>query len=280
MQSMTAEAKIREYADTWTVTILLAKSPVVWVPFAILAALKAVPLVLLYYFWKPSFSGFMMPAIQSLFGEGVVHFPMHVLRLPEMYRTVDMVVTVAVGFVLVGWAVIMMTDRLEGNSIRSGRYVAPTLFLIPPLLVVGFVFVAGVKGVPALISILNGSISNLRFQMLLTLAGLGASLAIKGMLAYCPSYLVLRRGRVLSALGMSYRCARTESWITTMIVLTGWVITAPLDYIVSNPVRLMQDWGPDSVLTVLLVGVFLETLGLFYLFASATAIAMGKTGQE
>jgi len=277
---MTAESTITKYAEAWTATISLAKSPVVWVPFAILAALKTVPLVLLYYFWKPSFSGFMMPAIQSLFGEGAVHFPMHVLRLPEMYRTVDMAVTVAVGFVLVGWAVIMMTDRLEGNSIRSGRYVAPTLFLIPQLLVVGFVFAAGVKGIPALVSIVNGSISNLRFQMLLTLAGLGASLAIKGMLAYWPSYLVLSRGRVFTALGKSWRCARTGSWLTAMIVLTGWAMAAPADYLISNPGRLMQDGGPDSVFTVLLAGVLLETLGLFYLFASATAVATGKTGQE
>jgi len=277
---MTAETTIRKYADGWTATIVLAKSPVVWMPFAILAALKTVPLVLLYYFWKPPFSGFMIPAIRSLFGEGAVHFPAGVLRLPDMYTVVDMAGTVAFGFVLMGWSVVMMTDRLEGNSVHFNRDIVPTLFFVPALLVVGFVFAAGVQGVPALISHVSESITRPKLQMLLTLLGLGVSLVVRGTIAYTPAHLVLSRGRVFAAMGKSYRDARTWSWLTAMIVLTGWVIKAPLDYLISHPGRLMQSWGPDSVFAVLLVSVFLETLGLFYLFASATSIVIGKTGQE
>jgi len=151
---------------------------------------------------------------------------------------------------------------------------------VPALLVIGLVFVAGVQGIPALISHVNESLTRPRLRMLLTLVGLVAKLGITGMMVYAPAHLVLSRGRVLAAMGKSYGDARVWSWLTAMIVLTGWMIKAPFDYLVSHPGRLLQDWGSDSVFAVLLVGVFLETLGFFYVFASATSIVMGKTGHE
>ena len=274
---MNAETTVMKYIDAWKATISLAKSPFVWVPFAILAVLKAVPLVLLYFFWKPSFSGFMLPVIQSVFGERMTHYPMHVLKLPDMYRAVDMGVTLAFGFVLLGWAVIMMIDRLEGNSVRFERHAAPALFFVPALLVLGFVFVLGVQGIPAVVSHVGKSITSQKLQMLLTLAGLGTSLLVKGLLVYCPSYLVLSRGQIAGALGKSWERARTWGWLTAMIVLTGWGMTVPLNHLLSQPDHLIQKWGPGLVFGVLMANILLGTLEFFYLFGSATSIIVAES---
>jgi hypothetical protein len=197
-----------------------------------------------------------------------------------MYGALDMALMVAFGYVLVGWAATMMVDRLEGNSIRAGRYVAPTLFFIPALLLVGAVSVAGVQGIPSLVSHVSASVASPKIRTLLGLAGLGASLVVKGVLMYWPAYLVLCRGRVVSALGKSWHCARSWSWLTAMVVLTGWAVKAPLDYLVSQPASLMQNSGPGSVFAALVAGVWVEALGLFYVFGAAASIAVGSSRRE
>ena len=70
-----------KFADCWRAVVSLGKSPLLCLPFAALALLKTASLVLLYFFWKPPISGFMMSVIRSVFGETEVHYPAHVLRL-------------------------------------------------------------------------------------------------------------------------------------------------------------------------------------------------------
>lgn len=268
---------IEKYIDGWKTAWALARLPGAWLPLVVLAVFKVLLLVLVYFFWHPWLSRFMTPALQSVFGEEAVHFPDHMILLGGMYREVDLVVTVALGFPLIGWSLSRMSHarrrdpELVAPSALHLSKVAPSLFLILGL------FALASKGVPLLVSVVNQSIASPRLQTLVWLLGLAATLVLMGALLYAPVRVVSGKIRALTAIRESIRLARNWDWLTGLIVCTGWLIRAPGEYVTANTGKFLAALGTDFVFAVLAVSIFLEAVALFYMFASATWLAVEDT---
>ena len=93
---MTGNTNLKLYIRGWVDAVSLFKHPVVLLPFVALALIKLFPLICVSFFTHPWISGFSVPAVRSIFGEEALHYPQHVLMLPEMFRVIDIAVLLLV----------------------------------------------------------------------------------------------------------------------------------------------------------------------------------------
>lgn len=258
---------IESYQRGWASVRSAARFRNVWLPVVLLAAVKAAVLFAVYYFWHPSLHGFMGPALQSLFGESAVHYPGHILLLDRMYAAADLALTAALGFPLIAWPLLRISDALRGE--RASRPFAARLLRLAPSFVLAWALYAGAwKGVPLAAQALAANLSSPRIATLLGLAAFAGGLVLRGMLLYAPVYLALGSSRLLSALAASRRDAATWAWLTAMMVVTAWLFEAPFGYAASW-LRGMPD-GSGAVLAALLAKCAFEVIAVVYVLVSAT----------
>ena len=166
------------------------------------------------------------------------------------------------------------------SSTLPGRHTGRILFLVPSFLLLGILFVIGVMAIPALLSQLGEMSGRPRLQMLMSLFGVGVSLIVKGTMIYSVFFLWATGGRVFAAIGKSYQLAREWSWLTGLVVLTSWIVQLPAGYLTNHSEILWSNTGPGSVFVVMLLGIFVEAVAFFYLFASTTYVALEEAGRR
>ncbi|MCK4775221.1 MAG: hypothetical protein KAT30_10565, partial [Candidatus Krumholzibacteria bacterium] len=76
------------YMKCWEEALAMLRSPSVLGPFLIFAALQFLLLVSLTLFSVSPLAVVMVPVVKLLGGEEALHYPMHMILLPQMYHQV------------------------------------------------------------------------------------------------------------------------------------------------------------------------------------------------
>lgn len=93
--------------------------PAVFLPFALLSLLQLAPLLVYLHFTHPSLAGGAAPLVGAAFGEGVLHYPMHIWYLPAAIDWIRCVVSVMPGTALIAWAATAPTFTARDEEKRS-----------------------------------------------------------------------------------------------------------------------------------------------------------------
>jgi hypothetical protein len=271
------ESAIEAYLRCWSHVFLLARRSVAWVPFFLVAVFKIVVLVLMYYFWHPLVSGFMVPALRTFGGEKVLHFPAHVRALPEMFQVAEIVITILFGFALAVWAVSVMVDTLEGNRRTFISHAGRIAVLTPVIVVVAIVFAGGTMALPLAIDrVAEEFYRRPKLEFLLSTGALGAGFLALVYLVYSPYFLHSTKRLGLGGIGASVRFARDHFALTCMIVLTAFFPVKMLQHLASDTGAFVSNSRPEWVPALWFLKVIVEIFASFFLFAAATSSAVGR----
>ncbi|UCG52872.1 MAG: hypothetical protein JSW58_04770 [Candidatus Latescibacterota bacterium] len=276
---MSPEEIAERYIECWKETFSLYKKHVLLVPFFVIAGVKILFLLLVYFCWHPLVSGFMAPTLESLAGEEFLHFPMHILALPRVFGVINAFVMLALGFVMLAWAVFMIDDAIEGKRYRLVNYAGQVSICIPSILLIGFVFLALAAGVPWLLEKIAARVPLGRLLMLVGPLAIFVSLAVRVLLVYSLIFLKYLRGRAFPALKRSVGFANARLPLTVLVVFTAWMIQKPFEFLGSRSSFLVESSKSEWVAIYLLLGIIVEIFALFFLFVSTTSIAFGKAGR-
>ena len=271
------------YMKCWEEALAMLRSPSVLGPFFIFAALQFLVLVCLTLFSVSPLSVVMVPVVKLLGGEEALHYPMHMILLPQMYHQVYLPLAILVGFALFGWAVSLMVDYYERAGVDiPGRTRRLTVSMIPSLMVLGLIYVGVITAVQLSFSYIGTRLPVGVAGPLVSLVGVAVVVAVQALLIYSVFFLVTRTSNPLEAVGLSARYGLKHRGLTVMIVLTVLLIHLPVDFLSSRADKIALKFDPQLVAVLLSVGIVFEILTNFFLFASTTAAVTGgrKVGME
>jgi len=250
---------------------LMFRLPATLLPFVVAGALQALVLFALTYFTVEPFSQLMVPMVERIGGEQALHYPMHFILLPSMYGAAYLPLVAIIGFPLYGRAVFSMGTALTPKR-KTHR---PFARHIPSLIVIGILYVAVAAGVPAGF-VWIGAIVGGPAQGALAMAGLLASACAQALLVYAP-VCVWRSGLgPIAALGAAVREGRRRFLPTVLLVLTVVLAHRPIEYMLSQPDRLVLKFRPELVFYLLAAGIVLEVVTSFILFAATAGLAISS----
>lgn len=262
-----------KYIKCWEETLLLARRPLLWVPFVLLAVVVSIPLISSRYFTETPFSYFMVPALSFLFGDEALHYPAHLRLLPLMYKAFCLPLVWLIGFALFAWAVYMMIDVLEGRRTETGKYARPLFYALPSLLVLGFVF-AIIDGLSLIVDLAT---TDAAAHVIALFLAAGVALWFKVHLVYSIFFVVVYGDKAMAAMRRSIGFGRRNLALTTLIVATAAVIRLATELSVTSSIT--NHTQPESVFAWLLLATGLEILTAFFVLAATTFVAL-KSGIE
>jgi len=92
---------------------LIAKRPIVLMPFVIIAFLEALALEILYFSPRFPVSLVMSPVVRKFFGEQFIHYPGNFLLLPKIFYYAQVIIYVSIGVFLTSIAVQIVKNIKE-----------------------------------------------------------------------------------------------------------------------------------------------------------------------
>jgi hypothetical protein len=247
-------------------------------PFALIAAAKTGALLLMYFYWHPLVSGFMVPALHTVGGEKVLHYPRHMRAYPEMFQVAEMAVLVLLGFALIVWVVRVMADTLEGRKRHWRVYAGEVALLTPALVVLALVFAAATIGAPMALNWAAEQVEDRRpvlHAAYLTLS-FGAAFLGRVFLAYTPYFATPAKWGALTAIGRSVAFARENFALTALIVLTAMIPEKTLEYLASETGVLLKNLRPEWIPSLLLAKVVIEAFAWYFCIGALTSKALDR----
>ncbi|MCK5406417.1 MAG: hypothetical protein KAJ37_03145, partial [Candidatus Krumholzibacteria bacterium] len=189
------------YMKCWEEALAMLRSPSVLGPFFIFAALQFLVLVCLTLFSVSPLSVVMVPVVKLLGGEEALHYPMHMILLPQMYHQVYLPLAILVGFALFGWAVSLMVDYYERTGVDiPGLKRRPTASMIPSLVVLGLIYVGVITAVQLSFSYIGSTLPvGGAAPLVSVVGGVALVVAVQALLIYSVFFLVTRTSNPLEA---------------------------------------------------------------------------------
>ena len=266
---------IVDYLDGLGNATLALRAPSVLVPFVAFAVLQCLILLAMASFIAPPLAPVMVPFIHALGGEESLHYPLHLVRLPAVYQRVYLPLVATVGFSLWTLAVWLMVDHHVIGSERAQR---PFRAAIPNVLVVGVLFV----GASVIIGELAARLVSARTHPMLArgilLSSVLVTACVQALLIYAPVALRLRGGSAWSALKASTTYARRRFVATALVIVTVFLVHAPVDFLLTRADRIAARFQPEAILYLLLASAVLEMVTAYLMFAATTELALRKDG--
>ncbi len=99
----------------------LRKHPSLFKPFLYLAFIEMAGLALLFYSPQWPVSLVLAQPIRAFYGEAALHYPGHLLALPQIFRIWQIIAGVIFGSLLTGIAISMYNQEAKGMSLRFGK---------------------------------------------------------------------------------------------------------------------------------------------------------------
>lgn len=106
----------KTFAAIKQAALLLRHHPSVALPFVMLAAVEGVVLYLLFLAPQQPFATLLAPPIERFWGEQYVHYPWHLVKLPELFIPCKILLSFLPGMFLNAVFVGLIADVKTGNS--------------------------------------------------------------------------------------------------------------------------------------------------------------------
>ncbi|GEM_PF-3256435 len=273
---MKLERLIRKYFRCWEETVWMLRKPSLLVPFFLLGCLEFAALLGLTYFSKRPLSYGMIDIIRIFGGEKALHYPAHFILLPDIYHVMSIPLVMVAGFILFGWAVLMMSDYFLNCLRETGFYFRTAVWNVPSFVLVGIVFVGLVIGAPEGMMFLASKTGKGPLSELINRAAWLAGFLTEIGLIYAVLSVKYYPDSPAKALRNSLHFARKHFIITGMVILTVVVIHSPFEYFYAHTSRFAAKYEPEIILWIMTANIAVEIFTNYFIFAATTYLALGK----
>lgn len=97
---------------------IMAKKPIVILPFVIIAFFEGIALELIYFSVRPPLSKLAGPVIRKFFGEIFMHYPGNLMILPKIFYYAQVAIYISIGVMLTAISINIFKNISEGLPVR------------------------------------------------------------------------------------------------------------------------------------------------------------------
>ena len=280
----TIKGKKISVVAVWRAAInLIVSQPRILIPFAVLALVEIVQLFILAN--SPHFpvNKIMAPPIERIWGGVFLHYPYIYELLPRLFYYAKMGAGIFIGGVTTAVACVMVLQMQTKKRLslktafrRSmGRYVS--LFLLMLLLYVAVHFAMKQPQVLMMLAF-RGKAKFLFmgprpwFEVILPSVLFLMAVVLQGLFVYSIPYIIIKGKKFLPALWGGVVLFFKNALRTIVLVGVPMVLYIPVTIVRSNINVLADKFGPESIVSVLLISVLVSVLAVDALVTVATAL--------
>jgi len=242
---------------SWGQMLKALRSRTALLPFTIYAAAQVGVLFMLAGFAYPPLSYFVAPALRWRFGERVLHYPDSFLALRGEFGQVDMILSVLLGALVIGTAVMIFAafyERRRVGFVGAWRAAASRYLRLVAVSAVVMVLAQLLSAIPMPFwSDLAENAPNM--LRLLRAASLFLVLAVQTLFVFAIPYIVLRDRGIVSAVAGSFGLALRNPVTAFLIVAVPTALELVPVAISQKSQTIASRMAPEFLIVVMLLWI-------------------------
>ena len=247
---------------------LMAKKPIVILPFVIIAFFEGLALELIYFAARPPISAVAGPVIRKFFGEAFIHYPGNLIVLPRIFYYAQVAIYVSIGVMMSAITVNIFKNLREGLPVRMNallknagkRYFG---YFIYGCLIMVLLFLSS-KAETFLFTKIIGKLSHFLPKYALTILSFGSilllfitSVIIYTLMISTVPLMVLEKKSFLKSCGISVLTGARSFLKIFPLILLPFIVYLPLTILKGIPEQLADKTFPGMNLLVIAFGTII-----------------------
>ncbi len=263
---MAFDSKTGLFFWVWRQVFQSRRKLVTFLPFALYAVLQLLVLAGLVFFTTPPFSLIFLPLQRALYGEAVLHYPNNFIVLPQLFDTLNIVLSGLVGILTIGSATLLFFSNSREKPaniniapVRKRYFHLFAAWIGETALVLGIVY--GFVWLAAKLPSLGVYLTPLRI--------VGVVL-VSSIFAFTTALILIEKKPFFVALPQSARIFASYSILTLVLVGLPSVAQLPVHLVLSNVVTLVRRLNPETIAFVIGAGVILSMIANYFIVGTIT----------
>ncbi|MFQ5628690.1 MAG: hypothetical protein ACE5I1_08015 [bacterium] len=267
---MYAPQKQNLFIAAWRRTFQSLRSPKMLIPFLIYAGLQFLVLAGLVYFMHPPFSYIFLPLHKWFYGEAVLHYPNHFLVLPQLFDTINILLSGLIGVVTIGIATLMFFKNNEGRSRSFGTEIEmkPVASRYFHLLGAWFVQAALVLGYIFVFSTLAAKSPD--FSMYIKIVRYIGATCLSAVFVFTTVHILIENDPFWTALANSARLFSKYALVTILLVGIPSLWQVPVQFLNSNTAAIVRRLNPEVIALVMTGGIIASMVASYFIIGTVT----------
>lgn len=264
-----SKALLKVYQNTF---LSFKKNHLIYLPFLIFAVAEAISLILIVLAPRTPLVLIFGPPIRTFWGEGFLHYPANFLLLPKLASLSRMFLSLLLGSLLTGIAVLMLRDYYNNKRQTLTSYFKvtlsnyPSLFLVVLIFTASFYFLTKVL-ILGLAKYFTGGHRQLLFLSARTWMGpillflnFLFIIFIQSIFVFAIPLIMIEKRKFISAIAGSFSLFRRMFLRTIILIILPMLLYLPIIILNYKAAFLIEELFPEAIFIVLFAGIIISSL--------------------
>jgi len=249
----------------------LRKKPSLYKPFFYLGLIELLGMLVIYFSPQQPVSLVLGQPIKAFYGEAALHYPSHLLILPQIFRIWQIIAGVVFGSLLTGIAISMYNQEAKGMSMRFGKNFKIAFNRYLPLLAYTLVTVIIIYLVEHFSgNFIKGRLEDgrgyflkmgqIKWSVGLAVFNLFFSIALETLFMYSPVVIIIENKGFWKSVGISIKMVFNYFITSSLLILVPVMFYMMIVVTKAFLPRLMDKIFPEMSMVILAVGILLAFL--------------------
>jgi hypothetical protein len=244
---------------------LIKNNPYIILPFFLFALLEGIVLYLLFMAPQEPFSQMLSPPIARIWGEKFVHYPWHLLKLPQLFNSAGIVLSLLPGIFVSAIVVGLAGDMKTGQLPKFRRHIKTCLKRFFSLIVIWILGFAVLKIIKFVCDMATGwGESESYLTALQYSAYFLVFWARKAVFLYAVPLVVLEKQSLFKALLMNFRYFKRLFLPTFLCIFLASLLYLGIYFFEKDILDIAARTSPEMIVVILAAGIpFKFVINLF-----------------
>ncbi len=221
-----------------------------WPPFFIFFLVMLLQIILLSNIYSPLLSGWLIPIVQWIGDESIIHYPQHIAYIPSVFEKMNLLFSWLIDSLLSATAVLMFAAYFNREKVRFFDSLKIAAGYYPRLLLIWLIVFVPILllfwGLPSLFE--QFVVGAPRRKMALMLGMQGLQTVVTALFVYVVPYLLLRKAAFGQAFVRNFSLFFRSFFTTVILVGIPQFLLLPLVYALQNTGDIVNKFNPNVVI--------------------------------
>ena len=266
---------------------LMAKRPILLLPFFIIAFLEGLALELLYFSTRQPLSFIAAPIIRKFSGEAVLHYPYNLLKLPKYFYYTQILIFIFAGVLLLAVSVNIFKNIKEGLPLKANaliknaakRYLSFVIFGVIVTVLIHFLGKFDKTVIMKLEHFTSGRIPQITrefYSLSLVLSLFVSNVMIQAFLVLTVPIMLIRNAPLVKALWGSICLGARHFFVIFPLVFLPSLIYLPIAVLKAYSPVITSKTFPEMGLIIVGAGVIVAVFVECFIIVCAAQFLMDK----
>ena len=238
-------------------------------PFFILAFLEALALELIYFSARKPIANIAAPIIKKFAGEGFLHYPNNLLKLPTLFYYAQIIIYIVCGVFLIGISIKIYENVKLGHALRVNALISNAVSHYLSFFIFGVIIAISMhylRKIDAFIFYnVMGAISGylppivLKWpSVIFTLFAFFTNIALQALLFLTLPLIVIKKESLFKALSGSIVLGLRNFFSIFILIFLPFLVYLPIALLKTASLKLMERSFPEVVLGIAALGILVS----------------------